>query len=469
MNVINQLFTRKVLLKAGISGLLLIVSGTLFIAGWFYTYRFEWIIDFEKTPLMEKQPIEGYTDKLHYTKSDTVCLYIRSESAAGQGVLRRVSGPYNFEALRQFSFGKISQHTKPDPAVAGCSWDKTTQFRIPDTFKSGIYNLQLTSKRDTSHITFSIGTEQKKPEVAVLLPTSTWVAYNQWGGKSLYVNGIDSSKVYNVSAHRPMTALNYGQKRRLHSVPVQANICSWFQKQYKTAILPDYSLEAMPKSLQEADAVVLAYHCEYFSAKMYNNLKAMVNQQNTSLISLGANQVYWKVRWHDNFTRMECHKDLTCFEDSWSLGGMWKHNLRPESSFLGVRYNDAGMGTYAPYEVKSPGHWLFEGASITEGELFGKQGINHYPICGDETDQTNLFTPSDAKVIAKGLNPKNGPIRSIYQNNPSWEGKGGGDMVFRPINDEVGILATGAIHSGAGLGNDAVMDMVISNFINRYH
>lgn len=468
MRTLMQFFTYKILLRSGLAGLLLIVFSILFIVGWFYTYRFEWIIDFGKSPLMEKRSIEGYTDKLHYSKSDTASLYIRSESSDGQGVLRYVSSPYDFDTLRHFRFGRVSQRSNPDPAVMGCNWNKTTQFLIPDSFKSGIYNLHLTCKSDTSNITFSVGTKDKEPEVAILLPISTWVAYNQWGGKSLYRNGIDSSKVYTVSAHRPMTALNYGRKRRLHSVPVQANICNWFQKQYATAILPDYSLETMPKSLKEADVVVLAYHCEYFSDKMYDNLKAMVSQQNTSLISLGANQVYWKVRWHENFNQMECHKDLTFFKNSWSLGGMWKHNLRPESSFLGVRYTNAGMGTYAPYKVKRPGHWLFEGASLAKGDLFGRKGINHYPICGDETDETDFFTPSDAKVIAKGLNPENGDRRSTYHNNPSWQGEGGGEMVFRSISDEAGILATSSIHSGSGLGQDAVMDTVINNFIDRY-
>jgi hypothetical protein len=252
---------------------LALLMALVLIIVWFYSYRYEWLISFQSTPYMKQASIEGYTDQLHYSTPDTATFYIRSALHSGHGVLRKVTGPYSFDTLSSYFFDKVQQPIGVDPPVKGLNWEPTFRLPLSDAFSSGIYNVHLTNQRDTSNITFSIGKYSREAEVAILLPTTTWVAYNEWGGKSLYLNGVDSSKVYKVSAQRPMTALNYSRKRNRHSVAVQANIVNWFQDRYQTVVLPDYSLEFMPGSLRSADIIVLAYHCEYFSKPMYDNLE----------------------------------------------------------------------------------------------------------------------------------------------------------------------------------------------------
>ena len=447
---------------------LALLMALVFIIVWFYSYRYEWLISFQSTPYMKRASIEGYTDQLHYSTPDTATFYIRSALHSGHGVLRKVTGPYSFDTLSSYFFDKVQQPIGGNPPVKGLNWEPTFRLPLSDAFSSGIYNLHLTNQRDTSNITFSIGNYSREPEVTILLPTTTWVAYNEWGGKSLYVNGVDSSKVYKVSAQRPMTALNYSRKRNRHSVAVQANIVNWFQDRYQTVVLPDYSLEFMPGSLRNADIIVLAYHCEYFSKPMYDNLEKLVNQHNTSLIGLGGNQVYWRVQWRKGYRSLACRKDLTFFDNTWAYGGMWRHHLRPEARLLGVQFSPSGMGTYAPYQVKKPDHWLFNGAQVKKGMLFGKQGINSYPICGDETDKTTWFSPSGTVVLAKGLNPKHNGNSSTYSEQANWKGKGGGALVYRQVDKQTGVLATGSIQSGSGLGTDSVFTTVLRNFMAKH-
>ncbi len=436
-----------------------VILGTLFVVGWYYTYRFERLISLESTELMERSSIEGYTGKHYYENGDTVNFYLRSEEAGGQGVLRRINGPYSYDM----------QKIHKAQATQGCNWKSTLKLVIPDTFQTGFYNLRLTNAKDTSDITFIVGNTEQTPSVVVLAPVSTWVAYNQWGGKSLYRNGLDSSKVYRVAANRPSTALNYTRKRKGHSIHIQENIFQWFNSRYKTALLPDYSLETMPSELTSSDVIVLAYHCEYFSKPMYDNLQQLVEEKGTSLISLGGNQIYWKIKWHDRYRQMECHKNLTFFDKSFSLGGMWRHNLRPEANFLGAQYTPTGVGTYAPYAVKQPNHWLLKDTEVAKNELFGKSGISKYPICGDETDKTTFFSRWCSEVIAKGINPGNGEEYGIYTDPEETTGQGGGEIVHRPVNDHTGVLTTGAIQSGSGLGRDSVFSRLVKNFMNRYH
>jgi len=146
---------------------------------------------------------------------------------------------------------------------------------------------------------------------------------------------------------------------------------------------------------------------------------------------------------------------------------MWRHNLRPEANFLGIQYTPAGMDTYAPYKVKKPDHWLFEGTQVEKGDLFGFKGINDYPISGDETDKKSWFSSWDVTVIAKGTNPANSHNDPIYRNSSKIK-KGGGAISFREVNDKTGILATGSIQSGSGLGQDSVFSKLIMNFSKKY-
>ncbi|MDX5394606.1 MAG: hypothetical protein LPK21_00265, partial [Hymenobacteraceae bacterium] len=288
-------------------------------------------------------------------------------------------------------------------------------------------------------------------------------------GKSLYKNAHDGSSVYTVSTLRPNTALQYKSQENIHDVNVEANIFNWLQQHEGADLYPDFVLEQAPELLQKYKVVVLAYHVEYVSGKMYKNLRRLVNKQKLSLISLGANQIYWKVEWHDDFTRMECRKDASNFSKSGRTGGMWRHTSEPEAKLLGVCFTDAGRGTYAPYQVLQPNHWLYKDTQIQKGDLFGLSGINQIPVCGDETDKINFCSDSAVTVLAKGLNKKSVSEFEVYkQNDPEWNGAGGGCLVLKELSKKQAVLSTGSIQSGAGLGADAVFTKIVENFLERY-
>lgn len=436
---------------------------------WFYWYRWQNTVAFPRSAEYHRSSIEGYTDSDYYTPDDTITAYIRSTTQYGKAVLRRVTAPYQEKTIDTLSVGRVHQPLNQKQAVSGCDWTPTVRIPVTPQQEPGYYHLRLTNHKDTTYTTFLVGEPQDDPQVAILAPVSTWTAYNPWGGKSLYINSQDSSDVYQVSANRPNPHLNYSRQRTDHSLHVEGHIYNWWDQHYNTALLPDYALENPPQALQQADILVLAYHCEYFSKPMYDNLEQLVYEQQRSLISLGGNQVYNKVQWHGDYDQLECHKDLTLFED-WSWGGSWKHNFRSEAGLLGVRYNPSGLFSYAPYEVQKPDHWVFQGLGVEKGDHFGSKGINCYPLSGYETDQPTWWSRSDVTVLAKGLNPEPRKANLIYDSSKSgqWTGAGGATMTLKSLSDKHAVLATGSIQSGSGLGVDSVMTGVIRNFMKRY-
>ncbi|GGK65537.1 hypothetical protein GCM10011405_11920 [Rufibacter glacialis] len=421
---------------------------------------------------MVPQPLEGYTDKAFYLPGETVSFHLKAWQPQNHLRLQRNIADGEWEEIADHRFEALPQPDVLDEAQQGCHWSIGWQFTLPPTAAQGYYRAQLThpSLEKPSEIHFLVGPASPIAKVAVLAPVTTWVAYNAYGGQSLYRNAISGDPVAFVSALRPNTALTYAPTQPVqHNLRLEAHLFHWFSKEYEADLYPDYYLEAHPKVFQNCQVLVLAYHAEYFSGKMYAALRDLVLWKHKSLVALGGNQVYWQVRWHQNFTQVECPKNGAFFHNEGQRGGLWRHTAHSEAQLLGAQFSEAGMGTFAPYRVLAPEHWLFAGTKRKEGELFGEQGLDGLPICGDETDKTTWSTPATTVILAKGLNKAETSGSNLYtKQDPAWNGAGGGEITYTPLSESHAVLNSGSIQSGSGLGTDAVFTVLMQNFMRRY-
>ena len=422
----------------------------LLVFSWFYRYRFIVTISTDQIEGMYSNDLEGYTDRMFYSNSDTIKFYLKSKSTQNYIYLDQIISPNRYKRIFKKSFGDIKQNLNLNQSKVGCNWEVSFSLPIDQSFDGGYYLVILEDDMNNKfNFPIIINEKNIKANIAILAPTSTWTAYNAWGGKSLYRNVVDSSSVYFVSTQRPNTIMLGGK----HDIQVEANIFNWFENNYNVNIYPDNILDQHPDILNDVSIIILSYHCEYISSKTYNKLINLVENSGKSMISIGGNQIYWKSEWDSKFQIMECRKDLTFFNNTYSLGGMWKHNFKNESKFLGVRYTDNGYNTYAPYKILIPNHWLFENIKIPADSLFGKTGLNSLGLSGLETDKVTRFSKNNVDVIAKGINSNNG----------------GADMIYKKCNSGNGILSTGSIQSGSGLGTDMIFTQIINNFVGRYY
>ena len=399
---------------------------------------------------MYSKDLEGYSDRMFYFHSDTIKFYLKSKSTKNNIYIDQIIAPNQYKRIFKKSFGKIKQNLNLNQSEFGCNWNLSFSVPIDKSFDDGYYLVILEDDINNKfNFPIIINEENKNSNIAILAPTSTWTAYNAWGGKSLYHNIIDSSNVYFVSTQRPNTIM-FGGK---HDIQVEANIFNWFENNYNVNIYPDNILDEYPNILNDINIIILSYHCEYISSKTYNKLINLVKKTGKSMISMGGNQIYWKSKWDSKFQIMECRKDLTFFKNTYSLGGMWKHNFKNESKFLGVRYSDAGYNTYAPYKIVMPSHWLFSDVKITSDSLFGLYGINSFGLSGLETDKVTRFSKNYVDIIAIGMNPNNG----------------GANMIHKKYNHNNGVLSLGSIQVGSGLGLDTTLTQIVKNFINKYN
>ena len=89
------------------------------------------------------------------------------------------------------------------------NWAVSASWPVPSDATSGIYFAKLT-RVDTggaSHIIFVVRDDASHSDMFFQTSDTTWQAYNQYGGNSLYVGGPGQNpgRAYKVSYNRPFT------------------------------------------------------------------------------------------------------------------------------------------------------------------------------------------------------------------------------------------------------------------------
>ena len=260
----------KYLIKI-ITLLLMLIVLLIFI--WFFSYRFILTISTDEINGMKSVDLEGYTNKMFYFQNDTIKFYLKSKSTQNNIYIDRIVSPSKYKRIYENLFGKIEQDIDTNQSEFGCNWKESLSFVLDSSFDDGYYLVTLEDDLDNEFVfPIIINDNSKNSKIALLAPTSTWNAYNPWGGKSLYRNVIDSSSVYFVSTQRPNTLLLSGN----HNIHIEANIFNWFENNYNITIYPDNILDYYPNILNDASIIILSYHCEYISSKTYNKLITLV-------------------------------------------------------------------------------------------------------------------------------------------------------------------------------------------------
>lgn len=438
-----------------------------------WRYRHGPFVRAEAMPEGRPRVLEGYPSELWAPTGTPRAFHLRSPHPDNTLVVERYAGPERFEEVTRAPFGRSQPETPHEAPAVGCGWPVTLTLGT-DGWAQGTYRARIEAPEADaeavrqSAITFLVGPSAPTARVAVFAPVSTWLAYNPYGGQSLYHNAFGPETTYFAHAHRPNPALGWDGVGAIHAMAAEAPAYAWLDAEGGADLYPDWMLEH-PDRLADYDLLALVYHSEYASDAMRAGLDRLVDG-GRSLLAVGGNQLYWRVRWDEGYAAVECRKDNSRFADG-ARGGLWRHRGRPEDETLGVRYSHPGLGTYAPFRVEDAGHWLFDGLDVSDGDLFGLEGTTPLPICGDETDAPTRVSARAAHVVARGLNRPDaidGDYTLWQPRDPAWDGSAGGTIALTERSDRHAVLATGAIHSTSGLGADRVFTGLVRNFLDRY-
>lgn len=186
--------------------------------------------------------------------------------------------------------------------TAQAAWPTSLVITPAASWPPGLYALRISpvTGGPPSYIPLYLAQSGAKSPRVVIGSTLTQLAYNGWGGVSLYAGrgGKGISKAQRVadraviaSPHRPLTgpgmdqfaAMDVPLARFLDRVGLPAD---W---------TTDTAVDADPSLIRGYDTVVLPGHSEYWTVPMRDGLEEAV-RTGTNLAVLGSNEIHWHAR-----------------------------------------------------------------------------------------------------------------------------------------------------------------------------
>jgi hypothetical protein len=251
-----------------------------------------------------------------------------SIDAGGSVDLRVTTGgfdvPYHVEIYRTGHYGGTQGRlVSTIPGLMGeheyCdSWPDTTgltdcmgfgstaAIATTDDWVSGVYLLKLVrdDNGEYSQAMLVVRDDGSSSDVLYGVPTSTYQAYNDFGGKSVYSYNSDppttastETRAVQVSFDRPYRQpAGTANAHDWYTRTDLANV-SWLEQQgYDTTFIASEDLHTNGGQLANHDVFVSGVHDEYWSQAMFDAVKA-ARDAGTSVIFSGANAAYWRVRF----------------------------------------------------------------------------------------------------------------------------------------------------------------------------
>ena len=367
--------------------------------------------------------VSGYVAQQAVRPGDTERVYVSAPGASSVQISVFRIGWYGSAGGREMLASQPLPATHQPPCahsfhtgLTECHWHPTLSFPIPSGLPSGVYIARLTASTGESDCLFVVQAARPQPLLAQL-PTSTYEAYNAWGGDSLYPGGADRVAVtgttqgVEVSYDRPYDSVTGAGQFFSRDV---AMVRFLERYGYPVSYTTSESVDADPGQLRGHRAVLDFGHSEYWSQRQQQAL-AHAFQASASLLFLSSDTLAWRVRYLPATAASSdsgrpgrvivSYKEHAALDPDRAVptGPFPDGGARlTGSAYVGCitpRLSVQGPPTYR-YYAWSPAaglrpSWLFAGTGITAGTSISG-------IVGYELDRTTPLTPAGTDVVGAG-------------------------------------------------------------------
>jgi hypothetical protein len=391
--------------------------------------------------------LESYCWPLSTAAGEPVGLHLSTDAASVDVEVAREGAAR--EVVWSASGIPASFHETPSDASArGCGWPSAIEIPVREDWWSGYYSVTVRAGAESADAFFAVRPRPADPSpILLVLATTTYHAYNDWGGPSLYTGGT------RVSFERPMArgflvkpepagrmmqaepdreAMGYRNWARPLGLSDWSGASGWWNWErpftrwaaragHRIDVAVSWDLEQHPEILDGKRLFVCAGHDEYWSWGMRDALDGFVAGGGNAAI-LSGNTCCWQVRFEDDHRAMTSYKyradedPVLGTPEQHLLSGAWADRRigRPETETIGLTFTRGGYSRYglgapdspAAYEVHRPDHWVFEGTGLERGDRFGERdAIVAYECdgCALRTDPHGFPVPTHADGAPEGL------------------------------------------------------------------
>ena len=414
----------------------------------------------------------GYADRHSVVAGNSIAFHIATSVSPFSVEIVNMASPHS---VIQTVGGLMSQRRDCTGMwESGCGWPVTHLFTVPITWVPGYYVARFPTSQGTKQILFVVrpAVTGSYAPIALVQPSNSDVAYNRFGGKSVYDTiSDDGHRAHVVSFDRP-----YYEDSGLARFNIwEEKFVAWMKAENrKFEVITDDDMEA-GIDLSPYKALVIVGHSEYWSLKARRHLEAY-SRAGGHVAIFGANTMWWQVRVDLQARTMTVYKDatldpMTGVDDDLVTTNFFDWPvLNPENRILGASFLNAAyvnklnssdrlpMEQRTPYTVRKASHWSLEGTGLTNGATFGRS------VGAIEVDGALFNTLPDGSVETEGSDGT--PLSyEVLATLPSSDGYA---TIGMYVNAQGGAVYNGAARDWSyGLLDDAIVQRITRNVLDR--
>ena len=409
--------------------------------------------DWENWEPARNHEIEGYANKTSVGRGEAIRFFVNTVAPTytieifrlgwyeGIGG-RRMTNPVQYPGIRQ-----PMPAANPLYGLIECRWTGQHTLTIPTTdWTSGIYVAKLTASNSglQSYIVFVVRDDNRTANYMFQSSVTTFQAYNNWGGKSLYAYNSTGGRAYRVSFNRPY-ADGLGTADVINDWSGwELNMLRFLESQgYDLTYCTNIDTHAKANLLNARKAFFSVGHDEYWSAEMRQNIES-ARGRGVNLGFFTANACYWQVRLANSGTG-EANRTMICYKDAYTQDPNyrdvtkratttveWRNPIvnKPENALLGVMYEFYPVN--GDIVIDNASHWVFANTGLRNGDRLPG-------LLGYEADR--IFT----------ANSPAGLVRLAHSPLVAETGPGYSDMTLYTHASGAKVFATGSMQWAWGL------------------
>jgi hypothetical protein len=361
--------------------------------------------------------VAGYTDPASVVPGQSVTLFVSTTAPRVAATAYRIGAYTSGRGRAVWRSPTLPGVRQPPPEVIDATrtvvahWKPTLTVRTSG-WPPGFYLIKLeASSGGQWQVPLVVRSPSVAGRVALVAPLTTWQAYNDWGGLSLYHGAGGradfAGRSYAVSFDRPYPAPGAGDF--LYSVLPFVSVAE--RAGVPLAYLANTDLEADPAALQGARGYVSVGHDEYWTPTMRQRV-TVARDAGTNLLITGANTMYWRIRLVPGVLTGGPDRLVVGYKDALDpaaakdpAAATARFNQPPAANptqpLLGTRYECFPVD--APWTVADATWWGFAGTGVRNGTAFahllGVEAGRVYP--GDGTPRP-LQVLADSSYSCRG-------------------------------------------------------------------
>jgi hypothetical protein len=383
--------------------------------------------------------IEGYADRVSASAGDAVALYVSTTARRFRVEAYRMGWYGGARARLLWRSDRLRGKRQAEPSLqpgtnmVEARWARSLTVQVGPDWPPGAYLLKLVSSAAQGYVPLTVTDPSSRDPLVVMIPVTTWQAYNAWGGRNLYWGpfGVPGTRSRVASFDRPYAGGDGASGFLTGELPLVGLLeRTGLDATYWT----DVDLHQHPKRLLRHRALLSLSHDEYWSTAMRRGA-TVARDHGVNLAFLGANAVFRLIRLQPsplgpdreevNYKPDSARTDPAWRTDPKEVTTNWREPpvSEPESSLLGQLYEC--NPTHADGVVVQPGSWLLAGTGLRAGSRLPN-------LVGPEYDRvTPAFpTPPGVELVLHS------PLRCRYHRSFS-------DVTYYTAASGAGVVATG--------------------------